>query len=69
MTISRSVAMLILLTTGAYPQAQSNAGEVMGSVLDQSGGALSTRYSLYCFTRISSLRLLIHQSCCFDTDK
>ncbi len=41
MPISRSVALLLLLSTTAYPQAQSNAGEVKGAVLDQSGAALS----------------------------
>ncbi|MBL0159575.1 MAG: TonB-dependent receptor [Bryobacterales bacterium] len=42
MPISRSVAIFVLLATAAYPQAQSNAGEVKGSILDQTGAALSS---------------------------
>ena len=41
MRISRSVALCILLAPAAYPQAQSNAGDVKGAVVDQSGGALA----------------------------
>ena len=43
MPISRSVAICLLLaTSAAYPQAQSNAGEVKGTVLDQSGALLAS---------------------------
>jgi hypothetical protein len=42
MPISRSVAFFLLLSTAAYPQAQSNAGGVKGAILDQSGAALSS---------------------------
>jgi hypothetical protein len=37
----RAVFSLLILCVAAYPQAQSNAGDVKGSVLDQSGGAIS----------------------------
>ena len=40
MLIVRSVALCLLLATSVYPQAQSNAGDVKGAVLDQSGAAL-----------------------------
>ncbi|QOY84906.1 TonB-dependent receptor [Paludibaculum fermentans] len=41
MMLCRSLLTLALLPLVVYPQAQSNAGSVKGSVLDQSGGAIS----------------------------
>ncbi len=40
MSISRSISIFLLLATAAYPQAQSNAGDVRGAVVDQTGAAL-----------------------------
>lgn len=41
MNFCRSLLTVILLPLAVYPQAQSNAGNLKGSVLDQSGSAIS----------------------------
>lgn len=47
MVLSRILFLLFALATAAFPQAQSNAGDLQGSVLDQSGAVMeSTRVSL-----------------------
>ncbi|WP_321476105.1 carboxypeptidase regulatory-like domain-containing protein [uncultured Paludibaculum sp.] len=41
MTLCRSLLTVVLLPLAVYPQAQSNAGSLKGSVLDQSGSGIS----------------------------